>query len=242
MGGSAMSSRKRDILIIGAIGIAFTIFISVIGVIDMDKAPVFTLVLYAGLIVVTMFYIYYSMEIASAAREQADATVRMAEQAREQRYSESLPLLVPTITTSGYIAGLAPDEVGYVALQMGAGLKVTYHNEGRGVAINLKFSFWAVPMDDSPGKVFFFGSPELKALGIGNQVEIGIREMGGGQLQDIPPAYHPHIIVEYQDIYGRKITTVQEFRIDEQNKRAFLGELYFTVNGKRLGEEVVRHD
>ncbi len=44
------------------------------------------------------------------------------------------------------------------------------------------------------------------------------------------------------DITRRKITTVQAFRIDEKNKRAFLGELYFTVDGRRLGKEVARRD
>jgi hypothetical protein len=58
----------------------------------------------------------------------------------------------------------------------------------------------------------------------------------------ISDEYQPRVEAEYQDIYERKITTVQEFRIDEQNKRAFLGELYFTVNGRRLGEEITRHD
>jgi len=63
-------------------------------------------------------------------------------------------------------------------------------------------------------------------------------------LYDIPEAHHPRLEAEYQDIYERKITTVQEFRIEEENgsKKAFVGELYFTVNGKRLGEEITSHD
>jgi len=65
-----------------------------------------------------------------------------------------------------------------------------------------------------------------------------------GQWYDIPKAYHLRLKAGYQDIYEKNITTVQEFRIEEENgnKKAFLGELYFTVNGKRLGEEATRHD
>jgi hypothetical protein len=57
-------------------------------------------------------------------------------------------------------------------------------------------------------------------------------------LKDLSEAYHPYLLAEYQDIYERIITTVQRFRIDEQNRRAFLGELYFEVNNRRLGQEV----
>jgi hypothetical protein len=49
--------------------------------------------------------------------------------------------------------------------------------------------------------------------------------------------YQPRFEAEYQDIYERKITAVQEFRIDEQNKRPSLGDLYFTINGRRLRKE-----
>jgi len=73
-----MNGRKRDIIILAATGIAFIILIGVYGAINIQYAPAFTLVLYAGLIVVTMFYAYYSMEIARATRQQADASVKMA--------------------------------------------------------------------------------------------------------------------------------------------------------------------
>ena len=68
--------------------------------------------------------------------------------------------------------------------------------------------------------------------------------LNDGQLRDIPKEYCPHLLAEYRDIYERKITTVQEFCIEEQNdyKRVILGDLYFTVNGRRLGEEVIKHD
>ena len=58
------------------------------------------------------------------------------------------------------------------------------------------------------------------------------------QVWDISKERKPQLKAEYKDIYGRQIITVQEFRMTEDNgtKKAFLGELYFPVNGKRLGE------
>jgi hypothetical protein len=237
-----MSNRRRDVIIIGVVGIAFIIFISVFGAINMDKAPVFTLVLYAGLIVITMFYAYYSMETANAAREQADASVKMARETKEQRYSESLPLLVPAVTRRSIVGNLEPNEIDYQTLQTGVGIEVTWHNLGKCVAINTRFSFWAAPLDSHPGKVLFFPPRESEALEIEGRKEIKFSDEWAGQWYDMPEAYYPRLEAEYQDIYERKITTVQEFRIDEQNKRAFLGELYFTINGRRLGEEVTHHD
>ena len=65
--------------------------------------------------------------------------------------------------------------------------------------------------------------------------------LGAAALGDIGSHFPPGE-AEYEDIYERKIAAIQEFHIDEQNKKAFLGELYFAVNGKRLGEEVIRND
>ena len=89
-----MNRRTRNILIIGAVGIVFIIAISVIGAIYIHLAPAFTLVLYAGLIVVTMVYAYFSMEIAEATRHQANASVQVAEEMREQRVMSSRPVII----------------------------------------------------------------------------------------------------------------------------------------------------
>jgi hypothetical protein len=96
-----MDIRRRNILIIAVVGIGLIIAISVFGVININLAPVFTLVLYAGLIVVTMVYAYYTMEVAEATqrqaeatRQQADASVKMAEEMKEQRIMESRPVII----------------------------------------------------------------------------------------------------------------------------------------------------
>ncbi len=183
----------------------------------------------------------------------AKRTAQMAEEMREQRYSESLPLLVPTlghlatpdiapvITPPPRSQNLDPNEVPYESLQAGIGIKIVWHNLGKGVAINSRFSLWGAPLPS--GKVPFFPPRESQALESGGRKET---DFGGWDEQrfEKPERYQPRLEAEYQDIYERKITTVQKFRIEEQNniKKAFLAELYFTVNGRRLGEEITQHD
>ena len=188
-----------------------------------------------GLVAVTTFYAW-------SASRQADASVKMVEEMREQRYSECLPLLVVAITQRIPHQGLNPDEHLYSVLQTGIGATFGWRNLGKGVAINARFSLWGLPLDSHPGKVLFFPPREAKALEVGAHVSIVFDY--AGQCFDQPEIYCPRLEAEYLDIYERKVTTVQEFRIEEQNnnKRAFMGELYFTVNGRRLGEEVTQHD
>jgi hypothetical protein len=182
-----------------------------------------------GLVAVTTFYAW-------SASRQADASVRMAKETREQRYSESLPLLVPTVPPI-----LNTDKLPYESLQSGVGVKVLWRNLGKGVAINSRVSFETLPT--STGKATFFPPRKLGTVEVGGKKEVDYSEiLDDGQLHDISDAYQPRVKAEYLDIYERRVTTVQEFRVDEQNKKPFLGELYFTINGRRLGEEVTHHD
>lgn len=188
------------------------------------------------LVVITGIYAWRTQVISKVTRKQAEASVTMAKETREQRYSECLPLLVPTVPPM-----LKTEELPYESLQSGVGMKVIWCNVGRGVAINSRFSFWTAPT--SRGKATFFPPRESGTLKVGGKEEVDYSEiLNGGQMRDISDAYRPRAEAEYLDIYERKVTTVQEFRVDEQKTEAFLGELYFTVNGRRLGEEAAQHD
>lgn len=197
--------------------------------------------LMAILVGTTIFYAYQAKKANDSAKASAQASVKMAEETKEQRYSESLPLLVPDITRGWDTQGLQPNEVPYDYSQTGVGMKLLWRNVGKGVAINSRFSFSTAPT--SPRKATFFPPRESGTVEVGGKKEVDYSEiLDDGQLHDISDAYQPRVEAEYLDIYERKVTTVQEFRIDEQNERAFPGELYFTVNGRRLGEEITRHD
>ena len=194
-----------------------------------------------ALVLVTVIYAKRTSEIAKATEQQA-------EEMREQRYAESLPLLVPDIT---FVIRVDPNELDYELLQTGQGTKVVWHNAGKGAAINSRFSFYPVPT--SSGKAEVFPSHGLGTLELGGKKEVDFdkiferynREtklLDDKRWQQISNTYRPRLEAEYQDIYERNVTTIQEFRIDEQNKKLLLGELYFTVNGRRLGEDVTHHD
>ena len=200
------------------------------------------------LVCVTAIYTKRAAETVDAAKQQANASVKIAEETKEQRYSESLPLLVPHMT---FTIQVDPNELDYGLLQAGQGIKVMWCNVGKGAAINSRFSFYPIPT--SSGKAEFFPPCGLGALGVGGKKEVDfdkiferywqqtklLNDKGWHQISD---EYQPRLEAEYQDIYKRNITTVQEFRIDGQDKKAFLGELYFTINGRRLGEEVTHRD
>jgi hypothetical protein len=197
--------------------------------IDINQA--INILLLLALVCVTGIYAVRTAEIAGATNKQA-------EEIKAQRYSEYLPVLLVSIAQK--TKGLDPDEQLYKILQTGTGATFEWANSGKGVAINARFSLWGVPLDSHPEKVLFFPPRESKALEVGAHVRIDFNYKG--EWFDKPAAYCPRLETEYQDIYERKITTVQEFRIDKQNEKACLGELYFTINGRRLGTEVIQHD
>jgi len=220
------------VALVSLLGALFIIFLSY-NINEIEPVEWAQILLLLGLVGITGFY-------ALSATRQANASVKMARETKEQRYSESLPVITPTIIPT--LRELAANEfVAYESLVSGNGIKVMWRNVGKGVAINSRFSFWTAPT--SPGKATFFPPCESVTLEVGGKKEVDYSEMlDDAQLHEISGIYHPRLQVEYQDIYERRITTVQEFRVDEENRGTFLGELYFTINGRRLGEEVVNHD
>ncbi len=126
--------------------------------------------LMAILVGTTIFYAYQAKKARDSAEASAQASVRMAEEMREQRYSECLPLLVVAITQRIPHQGLNPDEHLYSVLQTGIGATFEWRNLGKGVAINARFSLWGLPLDSHPGKVLFFPPREAKALEVGAHV------------------------------------------------------------------------
>lgn len=181
--------------------------------------------IYVSLVGVTLVY-------AVGAHRQANASYEIAKEMAEQRYAESLPILVPDIITK---IESKTDEIPYVTLKTGNLIKCRWNNVGKGIAISSRFSFYCEPHTQM--KANYFPPNEPKAISINNGITIDYSQRSDKQSIDIQTDYQPKLVAEYQDIYERKISTIQGFRIDEKNgdKKAFLGEVYFTVNGKRLG-------
>ena len=259
MWGRALKSEKI---------LAISIFIMIVTVavwaaFRPDLIPHFNLVLLAGLIAVTTIYAYSTIQIsratkdqadkmteqAEATRQQADASVNMAEEMAIKRYSDCQPVLIPKIDTR--VGQIPEEDVLYMILASGlggirqrtpVGVTIRWHNAGKGVALNAMFSLRGTPLESEPNKArFFTPTPNLRtALKVDEEKEVAFDLEW--KAVNMPAGYSPQLEAEYQDIYERKLTTVQEFSFDRGEEKAHLGELYFTVNGRRLGQEVRRND
>jgi len=222
--------RKNEII---GISIALVLFATVVSVILLKD-----IIITAQAIEITILFVLVLVTIVYAKR-----TSDIADEAKRQRYSECLPLLVPSIPPI-----LKTDELPYESLQSGIGIKVIWRNAGKGAAINSRFSFYLAPT--SSGKAELLPPHELGALEVGGKKEVDFDKVFGRYWRDdkgwqqISDEYQPRLEAQYQDIYQRPVTTVQKVRIEEHDneKRAFLGELYFTVNGRRLGGETAKDD
>ena len=154
---------KTEILRLFIAVIIFAAVIAVVAVLGrIDTAQTIQLIITFVLVLVTVAYVMRTTEIAKATRQQADASVKMAKEMKKQRYSENLPLLVPTIPDI-----LPSEKLFYEAIASGVGVKVIWCNVGKGVAINSRFSFWTAPT--SPGKAHFFPSRESVTLEVGGK-------------------------------------------------------------------------
>ena len=201
---------------------------------ELSAADLAQTILTIGLVFITAIYAWSTAKIAKA-------NAKMAEEMREQRYAEELPLLVPEIIPEWNTETLKLNEIPYGYLQTGIGIKVKWHNLGKGAAINSRFSLWTAPLDSNPGKALFLPPFESVSIGVNEQKETDFHKSLSRELLDINNMHHPRLEAVYQDIYERKINTIQEFRIEEEDgrKMAFIGELYFKIDDKRLGEDKI---
>jgi len=199
----------RSIIVITAAGLLLLLLIDKI-----DVGQGINILVLLGLMLITAEY--------------ARQTTIMAKEMKEQRYAESLPILIPEFPPN-----LLSGSDTYAFLQ--GGIDVLWHNVGKGAAINSGFSLWGI---QPSGEARHFIAPESQALGSGQQILTSFDFYSTEK--DKLEQYQPRLEAEYQDIYERKITTVQEFHINEEAKMAFFKDLYFTVNGKRLGKEITQ--
>lgn len=70
--------QRLDVLILGLVAMGVILLVAIYGAKHIDLAPVFMLIIYTGLMAITMFYVYYTAKILKATKEQADASVKMA--------------------------------------------------------------------------------------------------------------------------------------------------------------------
>lgn len=201
------------------------------------------------LVVITGIYAWRTFSISRATEKQAEAGVKMADEMAKKRYLDCQPVLIPKIPTR--VGQIPEEDVLYMILASGlggmvqqtpVGVTIRWLNAGKGVALNATFSLTGTPLESQPNKVrFFTPTPNLRtAFKVDEEKEVAFDS--NWKAVEMPHGYSPRLEAEYQDIYETPITTVQEFRFDAENRTAVLGDLYFTVDGRRLGEETTRHD
>ncbi len=201
------------------------------------------------LVAATIFYAWQAKKARDSAEASVQASSEMADAMARKRYSDCQPALIQKIDAR--VGQIPEEEVLYMILASGvggirqrtpAGATTRWHNAGKGVALNATFSLIGTPLESQPNKVrFFTPTPNLPtALKVDEEKEVTF-DLEWKEV-DMPHGYSPRLKAEYQDIYERRLTTVQEFSFDSGGEKAHLGELFFTVDGRRLGEEATHHD
>jgi hypothetical protein len=149
-----MNRMTRNTRILGAIGIGLVILVALLGARYITLAPMFTSVLYAGLIAITIVYAYFSMETAQATRQQAEASVEMAKEMRQQRIMMSRPVIIQR-------AKLRAKEEEKKFRHVGSSYCLSHfeiYNAGNGPAIELEISV----LNNSKGRIFARREPFLR--------------------------------------------------------------------------------
>ena len=239
--GLTARDRALPVVIVG-IGFLYVIAVAFHYSREIGLSDMLQMLLMFGLVAVTTFYAW-------SASRQADANVKMAEEMAKKRYSDSQPVLIPKIPSR--LGQIPEEDVLYMILASGLagteqqtpkGVTIGWHNAGKGVALNAVFSLTGTPLESELNKArLFTPTPNLRtALKVDEEKEVAFDLEW--KAVSMSASCSPRLKAEYQDIYERKLTTVQEFSFDKGNEKAYLGELCSTVDRRRLGEEATDHD
>ena len=172
----------------------------------MTTTELVTIILTVVLVIITGIYAWRTFAISKAAKKQADASVKMAEETREQRLNEARPyLLIRLAERIVQWDGIDLDENPLEEFQ------VTIRNAGKGPAINIKAGLWH-PTERIGASPKGYLSPDEEweatisklpmSAYVDNFYDDGTVWLP--EFRDIVEQDYPGIIaVEYQDIHKR---------------------------------------
>jgi hypothetical protein len=111
----------------------------------MTASDVIQIVLMGLLVIVTGIYAWRTHVMSSAAKKQAEASVKMAEEMREQRIIASRPVIISRAVYEGVTyRGFVPDiKIGWTGIIRGTGSHFSHfevYNAGSGPAIDVEIS------------------------------------------------------------------------------------------------------
>ncbi len=176
-------SRKETVSLFIS-GIIFAIVLAHVLLLKLiDAAEAIQITISFVLVLVTVIYVKRTADIAQATKEQADASVKMADEMREQRIAESRPVMIqkamPTI-----INGTTTDVFSHFEVR----------NQGNGPAIELQVSL--LDKKERPIRVLRDTSVRAGELPVGSCQEFSF------ELANLPESTY-YIVCEYQSILSR---------------------------------------
>ena len=188
---------RRDFQMLLA-GIAIMIVaVAIIGAFNIEAAPVFNLVLLAGLIGVTVVYAYSTGHIAKETREQAKATIDLAGETRNARFEALRPIVwIQQSSSSWQKSQDCPEEIG-----------IHLENHGSGPALNMFLTF-IHPRHH-------FSQRNIPLLAVDKPGGWPVRRLEAKASEGMESS---SIQAIYEDVYGRKFESKLELEINEQNK------------------------
>ncbi len=198
---------KREINIIITALILLVIVITPLKIINMIDTPqTIEIIILFALVLVTTVYVKRTADIAKATKEQAEASVKMAEEMKEQRLGEARPYLLLRLD-------LEPNELlqwdTYQGKTPTGEFTVIIRNAGKGPAINLWAARWSHETScfgDSKG---YLAPNEEWVTGISkastSAIELGFeKDIWLPELRKVIENKYPGIVaVKYGDIHHR---------------------------------------
>ncbi len=164
----------------------------------MTMSELLQVILMGVLVIITGIYAWRTHVMSKAAREQADASVEMAEKMREQLLSEARPYLLLRLTED-YLQW--EDKANG---KLADNFSVTVFNGGKGPARNLEASLWShkdIFLGDTKG--YLAANQEWEATiskESTDQIALGA-EIPFPELKDVIQKNRISVVVKYEDIH-----------------------------------------
>ena len=177
------------------------------------------LVVLVGLTGVTAVYAYFTERMAKSAKAQADASVKMVDEMREQRMDEAKPIVLLRLEIKDEEFVTVPGKFDLLVL-----------NAGKGPAVNLHAALWHAKktcyIDTTKG--YLSPGEEWRAK-ITSSLDVIEQEVGWlPELQTKVGRSEIAVAVEYRDIHHRRWASFMRF------ERPFAGEELTDWSGKPI--------
>jgi hypothetical protein len=195
-------------------GVLIVIFLAILGAliiliteIHEDSASIAQALLTFALVMITYIYVKRTTEIAKATKEQAEASIRMADEMREQRYNSAMPII-----------DIQEDKNQRSLLHRGASASLGHLpqyiqcrliNIGLGPAIDLCSFIYS----SNKRWKYSFGT-------LSNGAETDSENLFLEKEGD-----HTYLVAYYRDIYDRNFKSIRKVTLDEKLNNIEIGQL-----------------